>query len=282
MNNLTINFLLLAAGQGQRFGQAVNKLLYKYNGEVIFSRLWRRLTEYINVYYRNPEIFRRRLQQEAEKLSCPPTKKAQLLALSAQINLKFRLIIATRKEERELFSPLCYTENPVEICFVDGSLAREATAIQALRSINLPESSVAPVTFTPAEELFFIHDAARLQVSDELLDRLLINAWLYHTAIPMLPLSDSVVYFNAGENNKPEHLDRSRLFALQTPQVFSSAALSYLLSFLPPITAENKSFYEHFTDDSSLYAAYGGDIRYVKGEENNFKLTSFSDLERLK
>ena len=81
MNNLTINFLLLAAGQGQRFGQAVNKLLYKYNGEVIFSRLWRRLTEYIDVYYRNPEIFRRRLQQETTKLSCPPTKKSAITRL---------------------------------------------------------------------------------------------------------------------------------------------------------------------------------------------------------
>ena len=64
-------------------------------------------------------------------------------------------------------------------------------------------------------------------------------------------------------------LDRSRLWAIQTPQAFHADALRRALES-GDVTAA--------TDDASLVEAAGGTIRVVEAPPENIKVTSRVDL----
>jgi 2-C-methyl-D-erythritol 4-phosphate cytidylyltransferase len=67
-------------------------------------------------------------------------------------------------------------------------------------------------------------------------------------------------------------LDRSRLWAVQTPQVFRADALRRALEVSDDVLAAA-------TDDASLVEAAGGSVRVVESPAENFKVTSNRDLE---
>jgi 2-C-methyl-D-erythritol 4-phosphate cytidylyltransferase len=66
-------------------------------------------------------------------------------------------------------------------------------------------------------------------------------------------------------------LDRSRLWAVQTPQVFRRAALEAVLSQPDDVLAGA-------TDDASLVEAAGGVVRVVEAPRENLKVTTPLDL----
>ena len=68
-------------------------------------------------------------------------------------------------------------------------------------------------------------------------------------------------------------LDRSRLWAVQTPQAFRADALRRALDVDDAALAAA-------TDDASLVEAAGGTVRLVEAPRENIKVTSASDLER--
>jgi 2-C-methyl-D-erythritol 4-phosphate cytidylyltransferase len=68
-----------------------------------------------------------------------------------------------------------------------------------------------------------------------------------------------------------ETLDRSRLWAVQTPQVFRRAALERALD----VPAEELA---RATDDASLIERSGGRVIVVRGDEHNHKVTTPLDL----
>jgi 2-C-methyl-D-erythritol 4-phosphate cytidylyltransferase len=67
-------------------------------------------------------------------------------------------------------------------------------------------------------------------------------------------------------------LDRSSLWAIQTPQVFVADALRRALE----VDAETLAA---ATDDASLVEAAGGSLRVVEAPAENFKVTTAVDLE---
>uniref|UniRef100_UPI002A7559F5 IspD/TarI family cytidylyltransferase n=1 Tax=Patulibacter defluvii TaxID=3095358 RepID=UPI002A7559F5 len=66
-------------------------------------------------------------------------------------------------------------------------------------------------------------------------------------------------------------LDRSRLWAVQTPQVFRRDVLERAL-------AEPDEVLAAATDDASLVEAAGGDVRLVAAPRSNLKVTLPEDL----
>jgi 2-C-methyl-D-erythritol 4-phosphate cytidylyltransferase len=68
-------------------------------------------------------------------------------------------------------------------------------------------------------------------------------------------------------------LDRSRLWAVQTPQVFRAESLRRALDVDDAALATA-------TDDASLVEAAGGTIRLVEAPPGNFKVTTEGDLAR--
>jgi 2-C-methyl-D-erythritol 4-phosphate cytidylyltransferase len=85
-----------------------------------------------------------------------------------------------------------------------------------------------------------------------------------------VPVKDTVKEVSGGMIRKT--YDRSRLWAIQTPQVFRYAVL---------LAAHEKAIAEAFyaTDDSALVERYGGVVRIVQGSYTNIKITTPEDVQ---
>jgi 2-C-methyl-D-erythritol 4-phosphate cytidylyltransferase len=125
----------------------------------------------------------------------------------------------------------------------------------------------------PEAEVVVVHDAARPLVTRELVERCLAAlGGGYEGAIAASAVIDTVK--EADERGRViRTLDRSKLWAIQTPQVFVAAVLRNALDV--PLEALAKA-----TDDASLVEAAGGRVRVVEAPPTNFKVTSNEDLER--
>ena len=113
-----------------------------------------------------------------------------------------------------------------------------------------------------------VHDGARPLVSPELIERGLKAAREMGAAAPAVPLADTVK--EAGPDGiVMRTLDRSRLWAVQTPQVFR---YDLLLRAHREVTAE-------VTDDAAMVEALGEPVRLFEGSRTNIKVTTAEDLE---
>jgi len=112
-----------------------------------------------------------------------------------------------------------------------------------------------------------IHDGARPLVSEELIIKGLEAARESGAAIAAVPVVDTIK--SADENNYVNKtLDRSRLWTVQTPQVFRSDIIKEAYG---NATGD-------VTDDAALVEALGYDVKLYMGAYDNIKLTTPSDL----
>ncbi|MFL5825899.1 MAG: 2-C-methyl-D-erythritol 4-phosphate cytidylyltransferase [Thermoleophilaceae bacterium] len=141
---------------------------------------------------------------------------------------------------------------------VRGGPSRSASVREALRAA--PEATVAVV-----------HDAARPLLTRDLVERCV--AALddgYEAAIAAAPVTDTVKEAGAG-GRVLRTLDRTSLWAIQTPQVFRADALRRALDVEESVLAAA-------TDDASLVEAAGGSVRIVEAPPDNLKVTRPLDL----
>ncbi len=117
-----------------------------------------------------------------------------------------------------------------------------------------------------------VHDGARPFASSTLLKNLLTEAIQWGAAIPGIQSRDTLKMIDR-DFFVSQTLDRSIIWAIQTPQVFNYQEL--------------KSAYEsalqdglQATDDATLFETYIGRVKIVAGENDNFKITTPDDLIR--
>jgi 2-C-methyl-D-erythritol 4-phosphate cytidylyltransferase len=123
----------------------------------------------------------------------------------------------------------------------------------------------------PEAELVVVHDAARPLVSPELVEACIAGVSDgFDGAIAAVRMTDTVKEADAG-GGAARTLDRSRLWAVQTPQVFRADALRRALD-LPEAELARA------TDDASLVEASGGRVRLVEAPRENLKVTAPLDL----
>ena len=91
-------------------------------------------------------------------------------------------------------------------------------------------------------------------------------------AIAAAPVTDTVKEA-AADGRVTRTLDRSLLWAVQTPQVFRADVLRKALDVDAAVLAAA-------TDDASLVEAAGGSVRVVEAPPENFKVTTPGDLAR--
>ena len=115
----------------------------------------------------------------------------------------------------------------------------------------------------------FIHDAARPNFSIKLLKKLQYNLNKHKAVVPYIKNENSIKY---KRRNKIINLDRKKLLLTQTPQCFDFKKL-YELS------KKNKNI---VTDEASLFLNDDIKVKFIKGEENNFKITNKTDLNKFK
>jgi 2-C-methyl-D-erythritol 4-phosphate cytidylyltransferase len=115
-----------------------------------------------------------------------------------------------------------------------------------------------------------VHDAARPLVTPGLVERCLRAVDRAEAAIAAARVTDTTK--EAGPDGVVVRtLDRSRLWAVQTPQVFRRAALESALSRPADVLAAA-------TDDASLVEAAGGRVKVVEAPPENLKVTTPVDL----
>jgi 2-C-methyl-D-erythritol 4-phosphate cytidylyltransferase len=128
------------------------------------------------------------------------------------------------------------------------------------------------VAAAPEAEVFVVHDAARPLVTEDLVRRCLDGLEGFDGAIAAARVTDTVK--EAGPDGRVTRtLDRSALWAVQTPQVFRADVLRRALDVDDATLAAA-------TDDASLVEAAGGSVRVVEAPPENFKVTTAADLAR--
>jgi 2-C-methyl-D-erythritol 4-phosphate cytidylyltransferase len=152
-------------------------------------------------------------------------------------------------------APDGYDEGPDR---VSGGESRSASVRSALEA-------------APEAEVFVVHDAARPLVTRELVERC-IEALVpgVDGAIAAIPMTDTVKEV-ASDGRVLRTLDRSALWAIQTPQVFKADILRRALE-------RDAAALAAATDDAYLVDDAGGVITVVESYPENLKITRESDL----
>jgi 2-C-methyl-D-erythritol 4-phosphate cytidylyltransferase len=123
----------------------------------------------------------------------------------------------------------------------------------------------------PEATVAVVHDAARPLLTPALV-RACIDALAdADAAIAAAPMTDTVK--EAGDDRRVQRtLDRSRLWRIQTPQVFRADVLRRALDVSDDVLASA-------TDDAALVEAAGGLVRVVEAPADNIKVTRPVDLQ---
>jgi 2-C-methyl-D-erythritol 4-phosphate cytidylyltransferase len=113
-----------------------------------------------------------------------------------------------------------------------------------------------------------VHDAARPLVTAEIVRACIAGLQGVDAAIAAAPVSDTI---KEGGDLVERTLDRTRLWSIQTPQVFRREVLERALD-------QDDAVLAAATDDASLVEMQGGRVRLVPSSPRNFKVTTADDL----
>ena len=117
-------------------------------------------------------------------------------------------------------------------------------------------------------DLIAVHDGVRPLVSEEMIERGVAVATQTGTAIPIVEAVDS---FRVLSESGFEVIDRSRLRAVQTPQIFRTELLREAYKIDPSL---------RFTDDATVVEeVLKVPLCYYDGERKNLKITTQDDLK---
>lgn len=123
------------------------------------------------------------------------------------------------------------------------------------------------------EDIIIIHDAARPNVTNELINKCIEKAKKYDGAMPVLPLKDTVYFSNS--NDKVDYsIDRSKLFAGQAPEAFKYRKYLNSNKALSP----DKILKINGSSEPAILGKLT--VATVEGDERNYKITTKSDLEK--
>jgi 2-C-methyl-D-erythritol 4-phosphate cytidylyltransferase len=122
---------------------------------------------------------------------------------------------------------------------------------------------------TLAGDPVLVHDAARPLVTPEIVRACLEGLGDADAAIAAAPVADTIKEGDGGRVVRT--LDRSRLWAIQTPQVFRRDVLERALAQPDAVLAAA-------TDDAWLVESMGGTVRLVECPRQNLKVTTPDDL----
>jgi 2-C-methyl-D-erythritol 4-phosphate cytidylyltransferase/2-C-methyl-D-erythritol 2,4-cyclodiphosphate synthase len=173
----------------------------------------------------------------------------------------------------DLFQSKFGTQNVYAVASPDNETILPITKITG--GITRQQSVLAGLTFLKEcaevrdDDLVFIHDAARPCVTAELIERLAAKAQNHGSAIPLLPVVDTLRRID--DSGASSIQPRENLHAAQTPQVFR---------FIDIHTQHLKHVSSKVTDDAALFEIDGKKLHFCPGDADNIKITHPSDLPR--
>ncbi len=133
------------------------------------------------------------------------------------------------------------------------------------------ESSLKALNFIKKKKIknVFVHDAARPNFSIKLLTKLLNSLKKNKAVIPFVNASDSIKY---KFKKKTYNLLRENTLSIQTPQ-------AYRFNDLYSLAINKKGIVQ---DESTLFIQNNLNVKFIKGEKTNDKITYQNDMETKK
>ena len=167
------------------------------------------------------------------------------------------IVIVTRVDLVEPITALCKSFDKVTTVTVGGS-SRQESVEKGLAALS---SKV---------KLAAIQDGARPLISQEVIERTVRAAHTYGAAAPGIPVKDTIKLVEGYVI--ADTPDRSKLQAVQTPQVFDCDLIKGALQKAREENAE-------LTDDCSAVERLKMSVVMVQGDERNIKVTTPMDLK---
>jgi 2-C-methyl-D-erythritol 4-phosphate cytidylyltransferase len=167
------------------------------------------------------------------------------------------IVIVTRPDLIVPIADVCREFDKVKAVVVGGDTRQESV----IAGLN---------TLSEKIKLAAIQDGARPLVTWQLIDRVVRAAHTYSAAAPAIPVKDTIKLVEGGLVK--ETPDRSKLKAVQTPQVFD---INLLRAALKKAADDEVQI----TDDCSAVEHMGMSVRIVEGDERNIKVTTPMDLK---
>lgn len=160
------------------------------------------------------------------------------------------------QEEREVIDLLNLYGIKKVIGLVPGGKERQHSVFHGVQALK-------------DDGIVLVHDGARPFIDQDQIHSLVVAAEQYGASVLAVPVKDTVKKVSG--NKVIETVERSSLWAIQTPQAFRMSLLR---------KAHEKAMEEDFlgTDDASLVERMGQDVIIVEGNYDNIKLTTPEDL----
>ncbi len=169
-------------------------------------------------------------------------------------NREMKLVVVLPSDQMDTWKQLCDEYNfTIPHTLITGGFTRFHSVKNALSQ-------------TGTEGLIAVHDGVRPLVSQETISRCFKVATQQGTAVPVIPLNDSVRQLHGDTS---QVIDRDTLRLVQTPQVFKALLLH---------NAYNEPFRPEFTDDASVVQHCGTNISLTEGNSENIKITRPLDM----
>ena len=140
---------------------------------------------------------------------------------------------------------------------VHGGASRAETVKKAMAEVNAEAGFIA------------VHDGARPMLTGRWIDQVFNAAFDSGAAIPAVPVASTLKRVDE-DRNITETVDRSGLWAAQTPQVFRRDILEQAYAAADDFSA---------TDEAQMVQNAGHAVQVVEGSSMNFKITTTSDFK---
>ena len=149
-----------------------------------------------------------------------------------------------------------------EIVFSEGGKTRQESVFKALKALNALKNP---------PDLVLVHDGARPFVTEKIIKDTLEAAESYGASVPALTPVDTQKLADE-KGFITEHLQRSLMKAVQTPQGFK---FRELLDAHLKAASDKKEY----TDDTEIWGKYTGKVKCVDGDSCNKKITYKEDYK---
>lgn len=179
---------------------------------------------------------------------------------------EIKIITVLPEAHIQIWKDYCISHNfsyPQQL--VKGGLTRFHSVRNALERV--PENAVVA-----------IHDGVRPLLTQKLIRNMFNSMEDTRALIPVVPVPDTLKALNKVKDEDGNEvmkridgvqIDRSQVFAAQTPQIFYSEDIK---------AAYSQAFDTSFTDDASVVEKYGMELSWCQGERLNLKITTPEDL----
>ena len=169
------------------------------------------------------------------------------------------IILVVRQDQQDAFKTLALKHGVTKLAqVVAGGVERQDSVWRGLQALS------------PSSEIVLIHDGARPCVTPEIITRCVEAARLRGAAIPASRVKDTIKQVDSNLQIKAT-LDRSALWAAQTPQTFQAELIRRAYE---PLIRDGIIV----TDDAAAVERLGHGVWIVESDPLNLKVTTPEDL----